>query len=173
MIYTLLREQFIPASLEEVWNFFSTPRNLNRMTPPDMAFRFVSGGDEPMYPGQLIQYRIALFPGVRVPWLTQITHVEPGRLFVDEQRIGPYRLWIHEHRFQRVERGVLMTDHVTYALPFSSVGDLLHPLLVRPRLEAIFNYRRQMVAELFGAGTQKAETPAHPAGQSDTIPEKI
>ena len=104
MIYTLHREQMIPASLERVWAYFATPRNLNEMTPPNMAFELTYGGDEPMYPGQVIAYKVAILPRVRVRWLTQITHVDPGHRFIDEQRIGPYRLWIHEHRFKPLPR---------------------------------------------------------------------
>lgn len=152
MIYTLHREQLIPATIERVWEYFSTPRNLNEMTPPDMAFEFEFGGDEPMYAGQVIGYRVAILPGVRVRWLTQITHVEPRRYFIDEQRVGPYRLWIHEHRFDPVDGGVRMRDHVIYALPLGPLGDLVHALFIRRRLEEIFDYRRRKAAELFDAG---------------------
>ena len=149
MIYTLHREQIIPASMERVWAYFATPRNLNEMTPPDMAFEFLQGGDEPMYAGQVIAYKVAILPRVRVRWLTQITHVEPGYRFIDEQRMGPYRLWIHEHRFEPLPDGVRMIDHVTYALPFGPLGSLVHGLYVRRRLAQIFDYRREKVKELF------------------------
>jgi len=151
MIYTLHREQIIPAPTERVWAYFATPRNLNEMTPPDMAFEFVHGGDEPMYAGQTIAYKVTILPGVRVRWLTQITHVESGRRFIDEQRVGPYRLWIHEHRFEPFPNGVRMTDHVTYALPFGPLGDLIHALYIRRRLEQIFDYRRMNVNALFAS----------------------
>lgn len=149
MIYVMHREQFIPVPLERVWTYFATPRNLNEMTPPDMDFEFVAGGDDPMYAGQVIEYKVAIMPGVRVRWLTEITHVCEGEMFIDEQRLGPYRLWIHEHRFRPEGSGVHMTDHVTYVLPFGLVGDLVHALFIRRRLEGIFDFRRQKVAELF------------------------
>ena len=149
MIYKLHREQTIPASIERVWNYFATPRNLNEMTPPDMDFEFIHGGDKPMYAGQVIAYKVAILPKMRVRWLTQITHVEQGYRFIDEQRAGPYRLWIHEHRFEPLPEGVQMTDHVTYALPFGPLGDLVHSLYVRQRLAYIFDYRREKVAALF------------------------
>ena len=149
MIYTLYREQIIPADIEEVWAYFATPRNLNEMTPPEMDFEFVRGGDEPMYPGQVIQYKVAILPGVRVRWLTQITHVEDRVRFIDEQRAGPYRLWIHEHRFELVAGGVRMSDQVTYALPFGPLGDLVHAVYIRRRLAQIFDYRREKVKTLF------------------------
>lgn len=151
MIYTLHREQIIPAPNERVWAYFATPRNLNEMTPPDMAFEFVHGGDEPMYAGQIIAYKVTILPGVRVNWLTQITHVEPGRRFIDEQRVGPYHLWIHEHCFEPLPNGVRMTDHVTYGLPFGPLGDLIHAIYIRRRLEQIFDYRREKVNALFAS----------------------
>lgn len=149
MIYTLETIQTIPADLDSVWAYFATPRNLNEMTPPDMAFEFVRGGDEPMYAGQVIEYRVTIVPGVRVRWLTQITHVRERSYFIDEQRVGPYRLWVHEHRFEPVEDGVRMTDRVTYALPFGPLGILAHAAFVRRRLEAIFDFRRRKVMEVF------------------------
>jgi len=154
MIYTLKREQIILAPIERVWAYFATPRNLNEMTPPDMAFEFVRGGDEPMYAGQVIAYKVAILPGVRVRWLTQITHVAPIHRFIDEQRAGPYRLWIHEHRFEPLPNGVCMTDHVTYALPFGPLGDLTHALYIRRRLDQIFDYRREKVNALFASPSE-------------------
>lgn len=149
MICILHREQIIPASIERVWAYFATPRNLNEMTPPDMAFEFIHGGDEPMYAGQIIAYKVTALPGVRVRWLTQITHVEPYRRFIDEQRVGPYHLWIHEHSFEPLPNSVRMTDRVTYALPFGLLGELTHRLYIRRRLEQIFDYRRKKVNALF------------------------
>lgn len=148
-VYTLHQVQLIPADLETVWAYFATLRNLNDLTPPEMDFYILWGADEPMYAGQLIAYRLRILPGVRVFWPTQITHVEPMRRFIDEQRMGPYCLWIHEHRFEPVEGGVRMTDHVTYALPFGPLGMLAHRLFVRRRLEFIFAYRRQVIAQRF------------------------
>lgn len=149
-MYTLTQTQVIPADIATVWDYFATPRNLNEMTPPDMAFDILWGADEPMYAGQVIAYKVAILPGVRVRWLTQITHVVPQRLFIDEQRVGPYRLWIHQHRFEPVAGGVRMTDHVTYALPFGPLGALAHALFVRRRLRQIFDYRRKKVSQIFG-----------------------
>lgn len=152
MIYTMERTQIIPADLEKVWAYFATPRNLNAMTPPDMDFEFTRGGDEPMYAGQVIEYRVAIVPGVRVRWLTQITHVREQAFFIDEQRIGPYRLWIHEHCFEPVDGGVRMTDRVIYALPFGSLGRIIHALFISSRLKQIFDYRYRKVEEIFGQG---------------------
>lgn len=154
MIHQLRREQVVAGSPEAVWDFFATPRNLDRITPAAMAFHLVRGGDERMYAGQMIEYRIGLLPGVRTRWLTEITHVCPGDYFVDEQRIGPYRLWHHEHRFAPAPggRGVTMTDCVTYAVGWGPLGEALHALWIRRRLAEIFDFRARAVAELFSSG---------------------
>ena len=148
MVHALHREQFIPAPLDEVWAYFATPQNLNALTPPSMHFT-IEGNPGPMFAGQLIAYRIRLGPGVRVRWLTEIRHVEAGKFFVDEQRMGPYRLWYHEHHYEAVAGGVRMTDHVTYALPFGPLGDLVHAVWVRRTLKQIFDFRYQAVAKLW------------------------
>ena len=150
MIHTLKREQVIPAPFEEVWAYFADPRNLNELTPPDMNFEIVAGGNEAMYAGQLIEYRVEFVRGLRSLWLTEIAHVEPGRRFVDEQRVGPYRFWVHEHRFIPVADGVRMNDQVAYAAPFGLLGDLVNALWIRRRLEGIFDYRTRKIVELFG-----------------------
>lgn len=153
MVHTLERSQFIPADSARVWEYFSTPRNLDALTPPEMKFRIL-GNPGPMHTGQLIAYRIRIFPACWVNWLTEIRHVTPGVSFVDEQRIGPYRLWYHEHRFESRDGGVLMTDRVTYALPFGPLGDLVHSLWVRRQLGRIFDYRRTAVERVFRSSAQ-------------------
>ncbi|MCS6936710.1 MAG: SRPBCC family protein [Candidatus Bipolaricaulota bacterium] len=150
-IYRLSRIQVVPADLDRVWEFFATPRNLNELTPPEMHFTILSGADEPMYAGQLIEYRIQLVPGIVVSWLTEIVHVEPKRRFIDEQRFGPYKFWYHEHRFEPTRDGTRIEDHVTYALPLGAIGTIAHALWVRSRLEAIFDFRAHAIAKIFPA----------------------
>ncbi|WP_438483118.1 SRPBCC family protein [Oleiharenicola lentus] len=150
MVHTLHRTQFIPASPERVWGYFATPSNLNALTPPELHFETL-GKPGPMHAGQLIAYRIRIAPGIRVRWLTEIRHVRANTYFVDEQRAGPYKLWYHEHHFAPKDGGVEMTDHVTYALSFGPIGDLVHRFWVRPTLERIFNYRREQIARHFSA----------------------
>lgn len=149
-IYRLSRVQIVPADLETVWKFFATPRNLNELTPPEMRFAILSGADEPMYPGQLIEYRIQLVPGVVVPWLTEIVHAEPQRRFIDEQRFGPYKFWYHEHRFAPTPEGTRLEDHVAYGLPLGVLGQLAHAFWVRRQLEHIFEFRRRAIERIFG-----------------------
>lgn len=148
MIQQLTREQLIPAAVSSVWAFFATPANLNDLTPPSMDFQIL-GEAAPMYAGQMISYRIRVAPFVRLRWLTEIVHVEPRRYFVDEQRIGPYRLWHHEHHFTESEGGTHMMDRVTYALPLGVMGDLVHAVWVRQQLQYIFDYRAAKVREHF------------------------
>lgn len=150
MIHYLHRRQFIPAPIENVWAYFADPRNLNAITPPDMNFEIRTGGDEPMYEGQLIEYRVEFVRGLRSLWLTEITHVRANEYFVDEQRVGPYRFWYHEHRFAPAANGVTMNDRVTYSAPFGILGDIVNALWIRRRLNAIFDYRAKRIAELFG-----------------------
>ncbi len=151
MCAQLLREQILPADLDRVWRFFATPRNLDELTPPDLKFRILTAVPESMYPGLLIEYRISPLPGVWLRWLTEIRHIRDREYFVDEQRIGPYRLWYHEHHFEAVPGGVRMTDRVTYEVGWGPFGWLAEKLWVRRQLEHIFDYRARKVAEVFAA----------------------
>lgn len=149
MIRHLHREQFIPANPARVWQFFATPVNLNELTPPDVRFRIL--GDVPgrMFAGQIIKYRISPLPGLWLKWVTEITAVEDGVRFVDEQRAGPYKLWHHEHRFVPEAGGVRMFDHVTYEVGWGPFGWMAERLWVASQLRKIFDYRFRRVAELF------------------------
>jgi len=149
-LYTLHSKQLLPLSIEEAWEFFSDPKNLNTITPDDMGFKTLSGADRKMYPGQIIQYVVTPLLGIPMKWVTEITHVMDQQYFVDEQRFGPYALWHHKHFFKAVPGGVEMEDIVDYKLPMGILGQLMHPLLVRPRLHQIFEYRRKKLIELFG-----------------------
>lgn len=149
-IHHLERRQVIPVPLESAWDYFATPRNLEEMTPPSLSFRIAWGGDEPMHAGQLIGYRVKVAPLMWVKWLTEITVVEPGHTFVDEQRRGPYRLWHHLHRFTAVAGGTECLDRVTYELPFGPMGSLLHAVWIRRQLTHIFAYRAAHLTRRFG-----------------------
>lgn len=150
MIHQLVRTQAVPAALGAVWEYFSSPWNLNELTPPDMRFEIVRGGDERMHAGQLILYRVEFVRGLRSRWLTEIRHVRAQAYFVDEQRLGPYRFWYHEHLFAPLPGGVRITDRVTYALPGGPLAWPVERYFVRPRLEQIFAYRAKRIRELFG-----------------------
>jgi ligand-binding SRPBCC domain-containing protein len=155
-VYTLKRTQIIPTSIDEAWAFFSSPRNLATITPPYMRFRIVSiSGEGKIYSGQIIRYEVNVLPLVRVGWVTEISHVSEPHHFIDEQRVGPFSLWHHQHHFRQHSNGVEMTDEVTYALPFGIVGRLGHALLVRRQLNAIFDFRSAVLEPLFDRKTMK------------------
>jgi len=151
MIHYLHRQQTIPAELPVVWEYFSEPQNLNLITPPDMNFEIIAGGDVKMYEGQLIEYRVEFIRGVRSLWLTEIAHVREGEYFVDEQRVGPYRFWYHQHHFEKTLGGVKMTDHVAYAPPVGFLGDVVVALWIRKKLNHIFDFRYRKIEEIFGS----------------------
>lgn len=147
-MYTLKRTQLLPIDVQTAWQFFSDPRNLTVITPPDLGFEITSDLPEQMYAGMLVSYKVTAAPGIKVRWITEITHVREPEFFVDEQRFGPYRFWHHQHHFKAVAGGVEMTDLVSYLLPFQSFGQLVAPL-VRSRLEYIFDYRYATLETLF------------------------
>jgi ligand-binding SRPBCC domain-containing protein len=150
MLYHLHSTQKLPISMEEAWSFFSDPKNLNTITPDSMKINTISGDDRKMFQGQIIHYKISPFPFISMEWVTEITHVEQNNFFVDEQRFGPYKFWHHKHFFTAIDGGVLMEDIVHYKVPFGILGRLLHPILVRPRLNEIFDFRTQKLITLFG-----------------------
>lgn len=146
--YRLQREQQLPVSREVAWDFFSDPRNLPQITPPSLALQITSSVPEEIYAGLLISYQVAPFPFWRTNWLTEITYVDQGNFFVDEQRLGPYRFWQHQHHFITNADGILTRDEVTYALPYPPFGNLLAGIVAR-ELEKIFAYRRDALEKLF------------------------
>ncbi|MDG4716507.1 SRPBCC family protein [Winogradskyella marincola] len=149
-IYTLHKKQNLPISVDEAWNFLSDPRNLKTITPDYMGFHILSGADRPMFPGQIIQYIVTPVLGIKTKWVTEITHVKDKKYFVDEQRFGPYALWHHKHFIKPIEGGVEMEDIVDYKVPMGILGQMVHPFLVKPKLEEIFNYRTTKLEALFG-----------------------
>ena len=150
--YMLKAEQAIPISLEEAWDFFSSPLNLEKITPSEMNFVVTSGNsnETKMYPGMIITYKIAPVFGIRMNWMTEITHVMESKYFVDEQRFGPYVLWHHEHHFKTINGGVLMTDILNYAIPYGIIGRLANTIFVRKQVNNIFSYREKAIKDLFG-----------------------
>ena len=149
-IYTLHTKQNLPISLEEAWEFLSNPKNLKVITPDYMGFKTLSGEDRPMFAGQIIQYIVTPVMGIPMKWVTEITHVQEKKYFVDEQRFGPYSLWHHKHFLKEIPGGVEMEDIVDYKVPIGILGQMVHPFLVKPKLKEIFDFRRQKLIALFG-----------------------
>ncbi|PCE63045.1 SRPBCC family protein [Sediminicola luteus] len=148
-VYTLKAQQTIPLSMEKAWDFFKDPNNLSRITPPEMGFKITSSIDRMAYAGQIITYKIQVFPGIHVSWVTELTVVEAPHFFIDEQRFGPYAMWHHEHFFEDFgNETTLMHDKITYKMPLGILGDAVHELLVRKKLRAIFSFRRKIIDEI-------------------------
>lgn len=150
-VYEIREKQALPVSLDEAWAFFSHPKNLAEMTPEYLNLKFTNKlfRDE-MYAGQVITYTVKPVLGIPMFWMTEITHVKDREFFVDEQRVGPYALWHHQHHFREIPGGVEMTDIVHYRLPGWWLGDLANTLFVRNQLKSIFTFRRAKVEALFG-----------------------
>ncbi|MEQ8907761.1 MAG: SRPBCC family protein [Vicingaceae bacterium] len=141
----------LPISVDEAWSFFSDPRNLQKITPQEMGFNITSDFfKEEMYEGMVITYTVKPLLGIKMRWMTEITHMKKGEYFVDEQRVGPYKIWHHQHHFKAIEGGVEMTDIVDYVVPLGSIGRLVEPLLVRPKLKQIFDFRESKMKAMFG-----------------------
>ncbi len=149
-IYTLHTKQNLPISINEAWEFLSNPKNLAVITPESMSFKTLSGADREIYAGQIIQYIVTPLLGIPMKWVTEITHVVDQKYFVDEQRFGPYALWHHKHFLKEIPGGVEMEDIVDYKVPMGILGQMVHPFLVKPKLEEIFEYRRKKLIALFG-----------------------
>ncbi len=149
-MHKLERTQRIPVTLDEAWEFFSSPENLKIITPPYMGFDIKSGGGAHMYAGMIIRYTVRPLLAIPMNWVTEITHVKEKSFFVDEQRVGPYAVWHHQHHFKEIQNGVEMTDIVNYKLPLGILGELLEPILVRSKIQEIFDYRNRKMVELFG-----------------------
>ena len=149
--YTLKAEQEIPISLNEAWDFFSSPLNLAKITPKEMNFVITSDytADTKMYEGMLISYTITPILGVKLDWTTEITHVKDGEYFIDEQRFGPYALWHHQHHFTEVKGGVMMTDIVNYAVGYGFIGRIANSLIVKKKLDEVFDYRETVIGGMF------------------------
>lgn len=150
IVYTLSSKQKLPISVDEAWEFLSSPKNLKTITPDYMSFDIISGADKPMFAGQIIQYIVTPILGIKTNWVTEITQVVDKQYFVDEQRFGPYALWHHKHFIKAIDGGVEMEDVIDYKVPFGFIGRLVHPILVKPKLTEIFNYRTKKMIELFG-----------------------
>ncbi|HEX2976249.1 MAG TPA: SRPBCC family protein [Bacteroidales bacterium] len=148
--YQLVRTQKISATPREVWDFISSPSNLQEITPRNMGFLITSkNGNEKMYPGMIITYKVKPLFGLKVNWVTEITHIREFEFFVDEQRSGPYSMWHHEHKIEQVEGGILMTDTVTYKPPFGFIGSVVNSLFIKKRLKQIFDYRSVVLEKKF------------------------
>lgn len=152
MLYSLETIQKLPVSVEEAWDFLSSPANLTTITPAHMGFNILSGFTPgiKMYPGMIVEYTVKPFLGIPLHWVTEITHVEYLQYFVDEQRFGPYAFWHHAHFIKPIEGGVEMKDVIHYKLPLAFVGRIANKMFVKKQLQEIFDFRQKKLTEIFG-----------------------
>jgi ligand-binding SRPBCC domain-containing protein len=149
-LYKLYRQTKLPVPVKEAWNFFSDPSNLKKITPPEMRFEVLSENlPERIYSGMLIQYSVSPLTGLRMNWVTEIKNVNEPFLFIDEQRFGPYRFWFHEHSFIENGNETIMTDTVYYALPLGILGRIVNFMLIKRRLNYIFDFRKKIISRIF------------------------
>lgn len=149
--YQLHTEQKLQADPEQVWDFISSPANLKKITPEYMGFDITSKDlPDKMYPGMIISYKVSPVLGIKTTWVTEITHVEDQKFFVDEQRVGPYTIWHHQHHLEVTDDGVLMKDIVSYQPPFGVLGRIANTLFIKSKLKEIFEHRRKAMDQIFG-----------------------
>ena len=151
MLHTIKTKQLINSDIATVWEFISTPSNLALITPDFMRFEILNDKRDigKMYPGQTIEYKVSPLKGIRMNWVTEITHVLENEYFVDEQRMGPYSFWHHKHFLKEVGYAVEMTDIVHYRVPLGPLGVLLNTIFIKNRLKVIFDYRFNKIKEIF------------------------
>ena len=150
-IYQLRCTQRIPTDVNTLWDFISSPKNLRKITPEELGFEITTPNlPDKMYPGMIISYKVSPLLGVKLNWVTEITHVDPGVYFVDEQRVGPYAMWHHEHWLEVIEGGVLMTDIISYRPPLGPLGIIANELVIKSKLKSIFDHRKKVLLDLFG-----------------------
>lgn len=152
MLHTIQTKQVIKSDLNTVWEFISSPKNLAKITPEYMGFDILGNlGGEKMYSGQIIEYYVKPIAGIKMHWVTEITHVKDKEYFVDEQRFGPYTLWHHKHFLKEVPGGIEMVDIVHYKIPFGIFGKLANILFIKKQLKTIFDFRFQKMEQLFNS----------------------
>jgi ligand-binding SRPBCC domain-containing protein len=149
-LYNFERIQKLAISPETAWAFFSDPCKLKEITPPSLHLEPTSDWPETMYPGLLITYRVRPLFGIPIDWVTEITAVDSPAMFIDEQRFGPYRFWHHRHFFRSVPGGTEVRDLISYALRFDPISRPANIIIVKNKLNMIFDYRREVLSRKFG-----------------------
>lgn len=149
--YQFQKRKKIRTTIDEIWKFISSPGNLKEITPDYMGFDIITKDlPEKMYAGMIISYEVRPLFGIKTTWVTEITQVIDKKYFVDEQRVGPYSLWHHQHIIEPMEDGVLMTDIVSYQPPFGFLGAIANKFIIKSKLNEIFNFRTKAIEKRFG-----------------------
>ena len=151
MAYTQIkRTQLLKTDIDTLWEFISSPKNLQAITPKSMRFKITSDNkDEKMYPGMIISYKVAPILSIPMTWVTEITQVKEHAFFIDNQVIGPYKLWHHQHIFTQTKEGILMEDIISYTPPFGIIGKIANLLFIKRKVESIFDFRFKILEERF------------------------
>jgi|TARA_B110000116_G_scaffold111162_1_gene96394 ligand-binding SRPBCC domain-containing protein len=148
--YIFKRVQTLNSDIETIWSFVSKPENLEKITPDNMHFSILSKSNLEMEEGMLIAYKISPFLDIKTTWITMITNVKKNEKFIDQQVMGPYKFWHHEHKFQVISSNkVKMTDIITYIPPFGFLGDIANELFLKKKLNNIFDYRNIILNNMF------------------------
>ena len=151
MLYTeIKRKQLIKTDIDSLWSFISSPKNLEKITPKWMKFEITSNNeDNIIFPGMVITYKITPLFNIPLQWITEITYVKEKVSFIDRQNKGPYKEWIHEHTLEATPKGIIMYDTIKYIPPFGIIGKITNWIFIRRRVNKIFDYRRQVLNEIF------------------------
>lgn len=157
-MYKLYFSQRFPIDIQQAWDFFSYPLNLEKITPKSLALKIDSEHmDKKMYPGQIITYSVKPLWNISMEWVTQIAAVQEPTYFIDEQKFGPYTFWHHEHWFTPIPQGILVEDVIYYKLPWGIIGKALHYLKIRNELKKIFLHRNEVLEKLLGSYPSEAK----------------
>ena len=148
-IHQIHSELTIQTDLDTAWDFIRSPKNLDLITPDDMVFEIVSDLPEEMHEGLLVEYRVGIPMIGKQTWLSELKHIRERHSFVDEQLIGPYKLWVHYHEISEVEGGVRFVDHVNYVMPLGPLGAIARAIYVKRELKRIFDYRTKAMIRHF------------------------
>ena len=151
MYYTKIkRKQLIRTDIDSLWNFISSPKNLDKIAPKWMRFEITSNNkDNIIFPGMIITYRITPLLNIPLKWVTEITCVKEKISFIDQQNTGPCKEWIHEHRLEATQKGVIMHDTIKYIPPFGIIGKITNWIFIKRRVIKIFDYRKKCLDEIF------------------------
>ena len=147
-IYTFKTEQIIDDKIDNVFEFFSRPENLEKITPKSMGFNIITPKPITMKEGAIIDYIVKIM-GFPTRWITMITSYKKNEMFVDEQLKGPYSYWHHKHFFEEINGKVKMIDEIHYALPLQILRELVHPLIIKPQINRIFSFRFKVIEKKF------------------------
>lgn len=147
--YKLTGKIHLPISIDQAWDFFSNPNNLSKIMPTNMGFKVIEGATLPLYEGQIIEYKVTPLPLFKTTWISEIAHINKPHYFVDTQLEGPYKLWHHKHFLKSTKTGTEVTDVVHYQVPFGIIGRILHPFIIKPKLNNIFKHREKQISQLF------------------------